>query len=392
MIWLARKIELYEDDALVAEPRIVSTRVSLESDRSFDSLRAGAGARDGPAADRTTRRSSGSRGSSTCSSSIRFSRIDRISRSTWRFDRLGHQRRHRAALPAAWRRRARLTSSKATRASCRSIRAGTRRCCASSASGSSTSSTAPITCCSCSAWSSRSAASAHARADRHRVHRGAFDHADRVRLRLRAGRAVVSAADRNADRDVDRLHGAREHRRSRTLRRRWIDHVRLRPRARLRLLVRPAAHAAVRGLASADVAARRSTSASSSGSCWCSSLIVPALDAALPLRRRRAHGHDHPLGARRPHGVALDDRALRRAAAVSVAAADGRGCSQGGIRWLMALIAVVGVAWLLSRLAARKAKPQIPRPKSQHWDLSESGFELDCGFWVLARSTSARTC
>jgi hypothetical protein len=37
MIWLARKIELYEEDALVPEPRILSTRVSLESDQSFDS-------------------------------------------------------------------------------------------------------------------------------------------------------------------------------------------------------------------------------------------------------------------------------------------------------------------------------------------------------------------
>jgi hypothetical protein len=36
-IWLARKIELYEEDALVPAPRILSTRVSLESDRSFDS-------------------------------------------------------------------------------------------------------------------------------------------------------------------------------------------------------------------------------------------------------------------------------------------------------------------------------------------------------------------
>ena len=36
MIWLARKIELYEDDAPVADPRIVSARMSLESDRSFE--------------------------------------------------------------------------------------------------------------------------------------------------------------------------------------------------------------------------------------------------------------------------------------------------------------------------------------------------------------------
>src|SRR5512132_70025 len=35
MIWLARKIELYEEDALLPEPRILSARMSLESDRSF---------------------------------------------------------------------------------------------------------------------------------------------------------------------------------------------------------------------------------------------------------------------------------------------------------------------------------------------------------------------
>ena len=37
MIWLARKVELFEDDALLPEPRILSTRVALESDRSFAS-------------------------------------------------------------------------------------------------------------------------------------------------------------------------------------------------------------------------------------------------------------------------------------------------------------------------------------------------------------------
>lgn len=37
MIWLARKIELYEDGVLVADPRILSTRISLESDKSFAS-------------------------------------------------------------------------------------------------------------------------------------------------------------------------------------------------------------------------------------------------------------------------------------------------------------------------------------------------------------------
>jgi HupE / UreJ protein len=37
MIWLARKIELFEEDALLPDPTILSTRVALESDRSFAS-------------------------------------------------------------------------------------------------------------------------------------------------------------------------------------------------------------------------------------------------------------------------------------------------------------------------------------------------------------------
>jgi len=37
MIWLARKIELLEDDTALPEPRILSTRIALESDRSFAS-------------------------------------------------------------------------------------------------------------------------------------------------------------------------------------------------------------------------------------------------------------------------------------------------------------------------------------------------------------------
>ena len=49
--------------------------------------------------------------------------------------------------------------------------------------------------------------------DGHVVHRRAFDHADRVGLRPRPRCAMVSAADRNADRSIDRLHGHREHHR-----------------------------------------------------------------------------------------------------------------------------------------------------------------------------------
>ncbi len=37
MIWLARKIELYEENSLLPEPTILSARMALESDRSFES-------------------------------------------------------------------------------------------------------------------------------------------------------------------------------------------------------------------------------------------------------------------------------------------------------------------------------------------------------------------
>ena len=90
---------------------------------------------------------------------------------------------------------------------------------------------------------------------RDRVHRGALDHADRVGLRPGAGRlwfpplietliaaSIVYMALENI---VGAQHGAAP----------LDDRVRIRPGARLRLLVRAAGDAAVRGLAPAHVAA-----------------------------------------------------------------------------------------------------------------------------------------
>jgi HupE / UreJ protein len=48
MIWLARKVELYEEDTLLPQPQILSTRVSLESDRSFTSYEAALAHVNGP--------------------------------------------------------------------------------------------------------------------------------------------------------------------------------------------------------------------------------------------------------------------------------------------------------------------------------------------------------
>ena len=88
----------------------------------------------------------------------------------------------------------------------------------------------------------------------HIVYRRAFDNADRVRVRFGAGRPVVSAVGRNADCGVDRLHGARKHR-GRRPHAPLAHHLRLRARARLRVFVRSPRFAAVRRIASADVAA-----------------------------------------------------------------------------------------------------------------------------------------
>ena len=110
------------------------------------------------------------------------------------------------------RRGAAPSSFTATRAWCGSIRAGTRRRCASSSPASCTSSTGPTTCCSCCAWSSRSGASAQlvlivtAFTVAHSIT------LDRLGLRPRPERAVVPAADRDADRRFHPLHGARERR------------------------------------------------------------------------------------------------------------------------------------------------------------------------------------
>ena len=89
--------------------------------------------------------------------------------------------------------------------------------------------------------------------DRHRFHCGPFDHPDRLRLWICARCAVVPAPDRNADRDVDRLYGAREY--SGRATEAALDHrFLLRPGTRLRFFFRSAQYPAVCRLACADFA------------------------------------------------------------------------------------------------------------------------------------------
>ena len=139
-----------------------------------------------------------------------------------------------------------------------------------------------------------------ARPDRDRVHRRALDHADRVRLRPRAGRALVSAAHRDADRRLHRLHGAREHRRRATCARAGSSRSRSasctgsasRSRSEQRCSSR--GRTCVTSLLSFNVGVEL-------GQLLVLALLVPVAGAAVPRRRRRADGNDHPVGARRAH-------------------------------------------------------------------------------------------
>ena len=204
-----------------------------------------------------------------------------------------------------------------------------------------------------------------ARRDRHVVHRRAFDHAHRVGGRACARRALVSAADRGADRAVDRVHGAREHRRPEA-RATLADRVRVRARARLRLLVRASRVDAVRRRAPGDVARRRSTSAWSSASCscsrWrcrrsrcCSSTSSPSGWGRSSCRRswRTRRGTGCSTAARCSASIEFQLPAFDAALVASA------------MRGLMLLLIVVGAAWGMFELYAapgRGRAGQEPMP------------------------------
>src|SRR5207245_2227277 len=86
------------------------------------------------------------------------------------------------------------------------------------------------------------------------IHDRAFHHADRLSVQSRTGRTVVSAADRNVDRGVHPLYGTGKYRRK-SARTPMDDHVWVRPRAWVRIFIRPKADAAVCGFTLAHLAA-----------------------------------------------------------------------------------------------------------------------------------------
>ena len=87
-------------------------------------------------------------------------------------------------------------------------------------------------------------------------------------------------------------------------------------------------------------------------------IAIPAAGVDFPVRRRAADRHDSDLGARRPHRVALDDRA-RRSAAGSIA---GRGStcrmSPSFMRLAMVIVAAAFLMWLMSLWIGRRSHPR----------------------------------
>ena len=144
----------------------------------------------------------------------------------------------------------------------------------------------------------------------HGVHRRALDHADRVRLRHGTRRRMVSAAGRDPDRDVDRLHGAREHRGARAaLRRRWLIAFGFGLvhgfgfSFALRDTMQLAGSHLLTSLLSFNLGVEI-------GQVAVLAVLLPALALLFRCRRRTAR-HDRPVGDRGAHRLALDDRSRR---------------------------------------------------------------------------------
>ena len=86
----------------------------------------------------------------------------------------------------------------------------------------------------------------------------------------------------------------------------------------------------------------------------------PAAAVAVPLRRRRAHGNDHPVRAGGAHGLALDDRSRRSAAAIRLGVAGAqRSPVASAMRWMMVALVLAGAVWLLSRFLNRKSAAAV---------------------------------
>ena len=148
-LWVGDDVSVYEGGTKLQPQTVAAVRATSSEDKSFANYDSALAHLTAPQTDTDV---SVPAAIWTSCSSIRSSRTD----SRFSIDpRLGASRPahgHRAALPAAGRRRARLRVPRRSRPrAARSALASRRRGCSSS-SGFATSSTAPITCCFSSAW------------------------------------------------------------------------------------------------------------------------------------------------------------------------------------------------------------------------------------------------
>ena len=211
-LWISDYLDLYENGDVLPAPRVVSVRAALQSDKSFASYDEAHRSPDraraaGP--DRVLLEPGSARRALRVPDSLGpVALLDPAAAGA-----PGHPDADRAALPAAGRRRARLRVPRRPGArAARSAHARNRRRAFVRLGIRSRHRRSPTTCCSssCLVIPFRRIRSLVTVVAAFTV--GALDCPARVGLQPRVRRVVVSAARRHADRRVDRLHGAGEHR------------------------------------------------------------------------------------------------------------------------------------------------------------------------------------
>ena len=98
-------------------------------------------------------------------------------------------------------------------------------------------------------------------------------------------------------------------------------------------------------------------------------VMLPAARRASPLRAARPGRHDHPVGDRRRHRLALDDRARRRA----LATRRGRDRALAGLAmlafWIAGiLLAAGGLRFVAKRLRFDTARARLRRKEARRTD------------------------
>ena len=79
----------------------------------------------------------------------------------------------------------------------------------------------------------------------------------------------------------------------------------------------------------------------------------------VPAYPRRAHRHHHPLGADRPHRLALDAGARRAPEPVSRGRRFDAATLASAMRWLMAALILAALVWLLRARSGRKREDRL---------------------------------